>query len=1280
MEKQMINKTSFSEVCKMLKNKKSDICECFNNIFEISLLFFPGMVSKDIGFMMNVVNGATLLGAKPVIENAVKNIINVFTNKSYTDFSTKYDHAQIAQVLIVFAAYFDTMRLYLPDEERKIQITPEEKVILTNDSIVEYISSLNENLSKGAKKTAKDIYEYDLSMPNPIESRRDYLKNLEEFYQILNREFLKFYEKLAFFDEMREEKREIFLTIIRGLPFKAVENYEKQYYQLAVNFNDFFIWTNIEEHKSIQKNLDVGFAEIAELMAEYFENSIDSKAKNTLEKYTKKYNSYIQTAVVDSAEMNIYSTDEIAFPGKSEIFVPQGFKALTYKKNMRLEDRAIWNLCEDREDIGRFVSDILRHSVTGVNPLLILGHPGAGKSLLCNMLAARILYHEYHVIIVKLRDTDADQSIAKQINEQIERDFANGCLWSDIADSKLDKPILIIFDGYDELLQASGRAYSDYLQRIVEFQKEQRDYYGIFVKCIVTSRITLIDKAIISNDSPVIMLSDFDEKRIEQWCKIWNEKNKDYFSSSGISEFEIDSLSNVAELAKQPLLLLMLALYDSNGNALKRNKNLNCTQLYNSLIREFILREKRKDENFRRRQLKEQDELVDEEMIKISIVALGMYNRKILYIRSDELEKDLQFILEESDSCNDLKNNELSLSDKLLGSFFFIHKSNSTSTTNRERVLNVAYEFLHNTFGEFLTANYIVGELKNVLFWMHTLEKTNRKNQWKLSGQRGWVICMAYAPLFSRPVVVEMIHEWADGYFVNENVDELNRNLDNLLDIELNNVINGDVIFELKNVMDEKDNPFVHGELLKHLAIYSLNIVIIRTIVFNDKYNFEIEDERWKKLIHIWKYAFSDDELLSFANQFVTDKIGDSYQVSFNKEKGRRFSDPIIKYMRINSAVGDSISYGIASALIGEGNNYKVSQAINTNELNIEARHLWNYCLHIWSDTIYGSDRVLLYIIIEIIETSWREGDIQYALCGYILIDELLKNKWIKINADSNQKVITIIFDLVIHVQNLGADREKLILFVFDVVSNILDYIRLTDVELYKLLNCFEEYLRFCSSAIYPLKFTNKILKKAIACKKSYMLKETLHQGRFLEEHMERMLLVIQKTNSKSERTITLTYFLEMLSDCLTLRNYAGNNRLVQYYLEILDNIGSYEDGNYLLFEHKILIISITYNMLRKNILKKANLHVNWNKVLYKINIKRIFTRDPEIFYELLVLINEGIIANESYITQDILHIVSNEGKKLSISTFEQIKFYAENIGNDTLINKLKQLTSKIEK
>ena len=413
MEKQIMEKTSFSEICKILKDNKYDICECINGVFEVALLFFPCMVCKDIAFITNIVNGATILGAKPIIEKSIKNIAKVFTKNKFTDFTTKYDYAQIAQVLIVFAAYFDSIKLYLPDEERKIKISSKEKQLLTDSSISQYVDFIKERWNK------KDIFEYDLSIPDPVENLKDYLEQLQKFYEILNKEFLQFYEKLSFFDDMNEEKREHFLMIIRGLPAKAVENYEKQYYQLAINFNDFFVWTNIEEHKKIQKKLDVGFSEIARLVSDYCEKSSNSKAKNTLEQYRKKYNSYVDTPVVDVSEMNFCSTDEIIFPNKRHIFVPQSFKALTYKNDIHLENRDTWKMCDERDDIGKFVSDILRHSITGSLPLLILGNPGAGKSLLCNMLAAQILYHEYHVIIIKLRDTVAEQTVPQQINQGV---------------------------------------------------------------------------------------------------------------------------------------------------------------------------------------------------------------------------------------------------------------------------------------------------------------------------------------------------------------------------------------------------------------------------------------------------------------------------------------------------------------------------------------------------------------------------------------------------------------------------------------------------------------------------------------------------------------------------------------------------------------------------------------------------------------------------------------------------------------------------------------------
>lgn len=1094
MDKHIMKKTSFSEICKLLEGNETDVGKCINGMFEIALLFLPGLVCKNVAPIMNLVNGATILGAKPIIEGAIKNITNTFTNKKYEDFSTKYEHAQIAQVLIVYAAYFDTVKYYLPDKEGKIKISPKEKLAITEDSISRYMKLIEQNMSKTAEQNTKDILDYDLPLPNPVDSLEKSIDFLEKFYNILNDQLMDFYSGLSFFDIMSDEKKDYFVATIRELPKQAVKNYEKQYYHLAVTFNDFFVWTNIEEHKKIQKSLDVGFEEISKCITEYCEKSTHSKVVTTLENYRKKYNAYIETSVVDVSEMRDDSAEGIIFPHKREIFVPQSFKTLIYKKDMHLEDRYVWQSLDDREDIGKFVSDILRHSVNGSLPLLILGHPGAGKSLLCNMLAARILCHEYHVIIVKLRDSNAEQTIMKQINEQIERDFSNGCLWSEIAESQLNKPLLIIFDGYDELLQASGKTYSDYLQKIVEFQENQR-ILGISVKCIVTSRITLIDKAEITKNTPVIMLSDFDRGRVEQWSKVWNEKNHEYFISEKLEEFSIDYSDRVFELAKQPLLLLMLALYDSNDNALKRNKDMSETQLYDNLIREFVSREKRKDDGFKSLVKEEKDRLIAREMAKISIAALGMYNRKKLYIRSGELEKDLDFILQEKKKMDDSKYRELSESEKLVGSFFFIHKSNATDVVNRERVSNTAYEFLHNTFGEFLTANYMVLEMQNVISWICTLVQSNREGQWKLGSQRAWVAGMAYTPLFSRPVVIRMIHDWASKYFTGKKREEVNVGLNSLLEFEIPNIVSGAVIFELKEVMEEKGNPYTHEELLKHAAIYSANLMILRTIVFDNEYRFRFDDETWNRIVTIWQYAFSEDELLNFSNQFNVDKVAEEHEMKYIGKKRviyRTRRDKIEKYMQINSIVGNSALYGIMGALTGEDNVEKVKDAIEKNDLNICARYLWNYILGTALFSPLYNSRNLVEIVYYMNRESWRERDIIYSLCSSMLFDKLLQNKIIKLKRSDNKKIIDMIAWLIEYIEHYNFENYKMILqLMMDIIFDLLDHVQIVVENYDRLLEAIlpRHQLRMSENLYYTLKIMTKIIEKmAVAEKRKFRI------------------------------------------------------------------------------------------------------------------------------------------------------------------------------------------------
>lgn len=45
---------------------------------------------------------------------------------------------------------------------------------------------------------AKEVLEYDLSLPDPIVNLDRYSKRLKDFYVLLNQEFMVFFEKLSF--------------------------------------------------------------------------------------------------------------------------------------------------------------------------------------------------------------------------------------------------------------------------------------------------------------------------------------------------------------------------------------------------------------------------------------------------------------------------------------------------------------------------------------------------------------------------------------------------------------------------------------------------------------------------------------------------------------------------------------------------------------------------------------------------------------------------------------------------------------------------------------------------------------------------------------------------------------------------------------------------------------------------------------------------------------------------------------------------------------------------
>lgn len=78
----------------------------------------------------------------------------------------------------------------------------------------------------------------------------------------------------------------------------------------------------------------------------------------------------------------------------------------------------------------------------------------------------------FTAIRVPLREVNAEAGIVAQIEEAIRRITNVGVdSWAKLSSAFKNSPPLVILDGYDELLQASGKVFSGYLKDVQTFQR-----------------------------------------------------------------------------------------------------------------------------------------------------------------------------------------------------------------------------------------------------------------------------------------------------------------------------------------------------------------------------------------------------------------------------------------------------------------------------------------------------------------------------------------------------------------------------------------------------------------------------------------------------------------------------------------------------------------------------------------------------------------------------------------------------------------------------------------
>lgn len=127
-------------------------------------------------------------------------------------------------------------------------------------------------------------------------------------------------------------------------------------------------------------------------------------------------------------------------------------------------------------------------------PMILLGQPGSGKSVLSRILAARLPPNEFLPVRVELRQVPTEADLQDQIEFAVRSTIGERLSWPQLVESGGGVLPVVMLDGFDELLQATGVLQTDYLLRVQAFQ-EREAVQGRPLAVIVTSRTAVTDRA-----------------------------------------------------------------------------------------------------------------------------------------------------------------------------------------------------------------------------------------------------------------------------------------------------------------------------------------------------------------------------------------------------------------------------------------------------------------------------------------------------------------------------------------------------------------------------------------------------------------------------------------------------------------------------------------------------------------------------------------------------------------------------------------------------------------
>ena len=606
----------------------------------------------------------------------------------------RYRLVAAVHTMIVAAAFFETLEEQLGSEVFKtLKITQDERVALTIGPMREVHTNLVEAL-----------YNAHVPAPSPARGFEENISYVGQWLTQLTVRTETFLEGLSAWKTNSQ-------PLGNHTTVAAIVRYRSRYLQMAATVPEFLVWASLGEHaasrtaiRDVRDELLAAITSQGAALARM--ETMLSLAPNIRETEDSRRNvcavvhRFNREALDEHivSEEAVSSDPHLTFPMLRQAFINPRYRLGRTGPDARPADENWWSKQPTHGDLDLLLAGQVTAPDAAYAPMLLLGHPGAGKSLLTKMLAARLPPWAYTAVRVALRRVEANAPVYEQIQQALDQATHRRVDWWELAEQSASTVRIVLLDGLDELLQAAGHR-SGYLQEVAEFQiREAAQNRPVMV--LVTSRTVVADRVVIPDGTTVIKLEGFDREQVTSWLKVWNHANTKVIASGNVRGLSPAAALSQIELAQQPLLLLMLALYTADPASPPLDGSTSKTDLYRRLLTNFTRREITKvDANLREGEL---SRAVHDQLWRLSIAAFAMFNRGRQDVTDVELGLDLAAL--DDRIATDIHRAELG--QQLIGRFFFMHAAEAQTGTARG--VRRCYEFMHSTFGEYLLATLLI--------------------------------------------------------------------------------------------------------------------------------------------------------------------------------------------------------------------------------------------------------------------------------------------------------------------------------------------------------------------------------------------------------------------------------------------------------------------------------------------------------------------------------------------------------------------------------------------